>query len=135
MGDISSAVEYLHHVGITHRDLKPQNIVIQGGKSGTIYKLIDLGYAKELGEASTSASIVGTLNYVAPELFWKPTYSSSVDYWSLGVLFYEIITGIRPFLPNMGINKTWYLIFFSVENIIPIFLQFVDFFQFFLEIF
>ncbi|XP_015115076.1 inhibitor of nuclear factor kappa-B kinase subunit beta [Diachasma alloeum] len=107
MRDISSAVEYLHHNGITHRDLKPQNIVIQDGRSGTIYKLIDLGYAKEMGEASAAASIVGTLNYVAPELFWKGTYSSSVDYWSLGILFYEILTGTRPFLPNMAVSKNW----------------------------
>ncbi|XP_011307371.1 inhibitor of nuclear factor kappa-B kinase subunit beta isoform X1 [Fopius arisanus] len=107
MRDISSAVEYLHANGITHRDLKPQNIVIQDGRSGSTYKLIDLGYAKELGEASAAASIVGTLNYVAPELFWKSSYSSSVDYWSLGILFYEILTGTRPFLPNMALNKNW----------------------------
>lgn len=72
-----------------------------------VYKLIDLGFAKELGDGSVSASIVGTLNYLAPELLWKETYSCSVDYWSLGILFYEIITGIRPFLPNMQLSKTW----------------------------
>jgi len=71
------------------------------------YKLIDLGYAKELGEASTSASLVGTLNYVAPELLWKKTYSCSVDYWSLGILFYELVTGTRPFLPTMQHTMEW----------------------------
>ncbi|KAF3426930.1 hypothetical protein E2986_09711 [Frieseomelitta varia] len=101
MKNISSAVEYLHSNNITHRDLKPENIVLQDEYNIISYKLIDLGYAKELGEDSTSGSLVGTLNYIAPELLWKLTYSCSVDYWSLGILFYELITGTRPFLPKM----------------------------------
>ncbi|XP_044585371.1 inhibitor of nuclear factor kappa-B kinase subunit alpha-like isoform X2 [Cotesia glomerata] len=107
MHDISSAVEYLHQEKTTHRDLKPDNIVLQQIGSNVIYKLIDLGYAKELSDASIAASVVGTLNYLAPELLWKESYSCSVDYWSLGILFYEIITGTRPFLPHMQITTTW----------------------------
>ncbi|XP_074106116.1 inhibitor of nuclear factor kappa B kinase subunit beta isoform X2 [Cotesia typhae] len=107
MHDISSAVEYLHQEKITHRDLKPDNIVLQQIGSNVVYKLIDLGYAKELSDASIAASVVGTLNYLAPELLWKESYSCSVDYWSLGILFYEIITGTRPFLPHMQITTTW----------------------------
>ncbi|KAK2584863.1 hypothetical protein KPH14_002461 [Odynerus spinipes] len=107
MSDILSAVKYLHSYNITHRDLKPENVVLQAVNDTILYKLIDLGYAKEIGEASTSASIVGTLNYVAPELLWNKKYSCSVDYWSLGILFYEILTGKRPFLPNMQHTMTW----------------------------
>ncbi|KAG7206536.1 hypothetical protein KM043_003879 [Ampulex compressa] len=107
MRDILSAVEYLHSNGITHRDLKPENIVLQGGENAISYKLIDLGYAKDIGEASTSASIVGTLNYVAPELLWKEKYSCSVDYWSMGILFYELITGTRPFFPKTQRTMAW----------------------------
>ncbi|RLU24379.1 hypothetical protein DMN91_002467 [Ooceraea biroi] len=107
MTQISSAVEYLHSHQITHRDLKPENIVLQDEKNVVSYKLIDLGYAKELGEASASASLVGTLNYVAPELLWEERYSCSVDYWSLGILFYELITGTRPFLPTMQHTMEW----------------------------
>ncbi|KOC62820.1 Inhibitor of nuclear factor kappa-B kinase subunit beta [Habropoda laboriosa] len=107
MKDISSAVEYLHSNNITHRDLKPENIVLQDEHNTISYKLIDLGYAKELGENSTSGSLVGTLNYVAPELLWKQTYSCSVDYWSLGILFYELVTGTRPFLSNMQHTMSW----------------------------
>lgn len=69
-----------------------------------------MGYAKELGEDSTSGSLVGTLNYIAPELLWKLTYSCSVDYWSLGILFYELVTGTRPFLPKMQHTMSWYII-------------------------
>ncbi|XP_076383339.1 inhibitor of nuclear factor kappa B kinase subunit beta isoform X2 [Megalopta genalis] len=107
MRDISSAVEYLHSKIISHRDLKPENIVLQDDCNKISYKLIDLGYAKELGEASSVASIVGTLNYVAPELLWNEKYSCSVDYWSMGILFYELITGTRPFLPRMQNTMTW----------------------------
>ncbi|XP_023290411.1 inhibitor of nuclear factor kappa-B kinase subunit beta isoform X2 [Orussus abietinus] len=104
MKHVSSAVEYLHSHSITHRDLKPENIVLQWQNDITSYKLIDLGYAKELGERSQCASVVGTLSYLAPELFWDDKYSCSVDYWSLGILFYEIVTGTRPFFPNAQIN-------------------------------
>ncbi|KYQ48969.1 Inhibitor of nuclear factor kappa-B kinase subunit beta [Trachymyrmex zeteki] len=107
MSEISSAVKYLHSYNITHRDLKPENIVLQDEQNVISYKLIDLGYAKELGEASTSASLVGTLNYVAPELLWREKYSCSVDYWSLGILYYELVTGTRPFLPTMQHTMEW----------------------------
>jgi serine/threonine protein kinase len=67
-----------------------------------VYKLIDLGYAKELDQSSICTSFVGTLQYLAPELFMSKSYNYSVDYWSLGLVSHEVITGVRPFLPNMA---------------------------------
>ncbi|KAF7388675.1 hypothetical protein HZH68_012617 [Vespula germanica] len=116
ISDILLAVKYLHLNNITHRDLKPENVVLQAVKGTILYKLIDLGYAKEIGETSTSASIVGTLNYVAPELLYNEKYSCSVDYWSLGILFYEIITGKRPFLPRMPHTIEWMQIIKNKSN-------------------
>ncbi|XP_051174893.1 inhibitor of nuclear factor kappa-B kinase subunit beta-like isoform X2 [Leptopilina boulardi] len=107
ISDVSSGVEFLHQNKITHRDLKPENIVIKERNGEITCKLIDLGYAKELGQDSLYASLVGTLNYVAPELFWNKKYSCSVDYWSLGILFYEVLTGTRPFLPYMKHTVKW----------------------------
>ena len=52
--------------------------------------------------SSLALSFVGTLQYIAPELFLSQTYSKSVDYWSLGFITHEIVTGHRPFLPNMS---------------------------------
>ena len=69
LNDIVSALGYLHNRRIIHRDLKPENIVMKQSQSRLIYKLIDLGYAKELGVSSLARSFVGTLQYVAPELF------------------------------------------------------------------
>ncbi|GFT46584.1 inhibitor of nuclear factor kappa-B kinase subunit alpha [Nephila pilipes] len=100
MKHITSAVNYLHSKRIIHRDLKPENIVIQDQNGNIIYKLIDLGYAKELDQGSFCTSFVGTLQYLAPELFMSQKYSCTVDYWSLGLLTHEIITGQRPFLPD-----------------------------------
>lgn len=99
---IVSAVEYLHCMRIIHRDLKPENIVVQERNGKFLYKLIDLGYAKELDQGSFCTSFVGTLQYLAPELFLTQTYTSAVDYWSLGLVAHEVITGQRPFLPTMS---------------------------------
>ncbi|KAJ8680529.1 hypothetical protein QAD02_016316 [Eretmocerus hayati] len=107
MKDISSALKYLHYQKITHRDLKPENIVLHMKDEHIIYKLIDLGYAKELGNQSTTASFVGTFNYVAPELFYKKKYTRSVDYWSLGILFFEVWTGYKPFIPFNENLRNW----------------------------
>ncbi|XP_068631178.1 inhibitor of nuclear factor kappa-B kinase subunit alpha [Battus philenor] len=113
LGDIRNAMHFLHTNKITHRDLKPENIVlhildtstkpedIQGSRK-VAYKLIDLGYAKEIDSNSVCASFVGTLQYLAPEIFYSKTYSNSVDFWSLGLLAFEIICGVRPFLPYLA---------------------------------
>ena len=103
LNDVVSALGYLHNRRIIHRDLKPENVVMKGAEdTRLVYKLIDLGYAKELGVSSLARSFVGTLQYVAPELFLEHDYTKSVDYWSLGLLCHEIVTGQRPFLPNMS---------------------------------
>jgi serine/threonine protein kinase len=101
LADITKAVSYLHQHKITHRDIKPENIVLQecGGRPGeVIYKLIDLGYAKELNDSVVS--FVGTLHYLAPEIMQTENYGCTVDYWSLGIVAFEIICGVLPFLPQ-----------------------------------
>ncbi|KAK7507653.1 hypothetical protein BaRGS_00001588 [Batillaria attramentaria] len=98
---VASALEYLHGKRIIHRDLKPENIVLQLNDDVIVYKLIDLGYAKELDQGSVCTSFVGTLQYLAPELFASKSYSQTVDYWSFGTVIFECITGIRPFLPTL----------------------------------
>lgn len=101
--DITSGLSYLHDLNITHRDIKPDNIVLQhcnSRASNTIYKIIDLGYAKELNDSIVS--FVGTLHYLAPEIFETINYDKSVDYWSLGIMTFEIICGVVPFLPHQS---------------------------------
>nr|ASE55486.1 inhibitor of nuclear factor kappa-B kinase [Cyclina sinensis] len=98
--DVAAGVEYLHGKKIIHRDLKPENIVLKTVDDRIVYKIIDLGYAKELDQGSVCTSFVGTLQYLAPELFASQKYTCTVDYWSFGSVVFECITGYRPFLPN-----------------------------------
>ncbi|XP_072347733.1 inhibitor of nuclear factor kappa-B kinase subunit alpha [Scyliorhinus torazame] len=99
--DVGSGIQYLHDNRIIHRDLKPENIVLQDASGKLVHKIIDLGYAKDLDQGSLCTSFVGTLQYLAPELFESQPYTVTVDYWSFGTLIFECISGFRPFLHNM----------------------------------
>ncbi|XP_035982361.1 inhibitor of nuclear factor kappa-B kinase subunit alpha [Fundulus heteroclitus] len=101
LNDIGSGIQYLHENKIIHRDLKPENIVLQEIDGKLVHKIIDLGYAKDLDQGSLCTSFVGTLQYLAPELFESKPYTVTVDYWSFGTVIFECICGFRPFLHNM----------------------------------
>ncbi|XP_057268327.1 inhibitor of nuclear factor kappa-B kinase subunit alpha isoform X3 [Pezoporus wallicus] len=107
LSDIGSGIQYLHENRIIHRDLKPENIVLQDEGGKIVHKIIDLGYAKDLDQGSLCTSFVGTLQYLAPELFEKKSYSVTVDYWSFGTMVFECIAGFRPFLHNLQ-PFTWH---------------------------
>lgn len=100
LSDVTAGLQYLHSNHVIHRDLKPENIVLKDVEGKTVYKIIDLGYAKEFDQSSLCNSFVGTLQYLAPELFEKKPYTRAVDLWSLGILAYEVIVGQRPFSPT-----------------------------------
>ncbi|XP_028408517.1 inhibitor of nuclear factor kappa-B kinase subunit beta-like isoform X2 [Dendronephthya gigantea] len=95
--DIANAIECLHKEKIAHRDIKPENIVICPNGNRNIYKLIDLGYAKQADQSGSCHSFVGTHFYLAPEILTGKTYTLTVDLWSYGILLYECCTGLRPF--------------------------------------
>uniref|UniRef100_A0A673VX12 Inhibitor of nuclear factor kappa-B kinase subunit alpha n=1 Tax=Salmo trutta TaxID=8032 RepID=A0A673VX12_SALTR len=97
LNDVGSGVQYLHENKIIHRDLKPENVVLQD----LVHKIIDLGYAKDLDQGSLCTSFVGTLQYLAPELFENKPYTVTVDYWSFGTMIFECSCGFRPFLHNL----------------------------------
>ncbi|KAL9890563.1 inhibitor of nuclear factor kappa B kinase subunit beta isoform 1-T1 [Glossina fuscipes fuscipes] len=100
---LRNAIHYLHqHCKVQHRDLKPENIIIhldEGGK-GRHYKLADFGYTRCIPEHTKLQSVVGTPEYVAPEVIRGARYNETVDYWSIGVIAFEMLCGIRPFLPH-----------------------------------
>lgn len=86
------ALEYLHHCSIIHRDLKPENVLIC--TSGYI-KLVDFGFGKII--KNRTWTLCGTPEYIAPEIIMSKGYSYSVDWWALGILIFEMLTGFSPF--------------------------------------
>ncbi|XP_034825250.1 cAMP-dependent protein kinase catalytic subunit 1-like [Maniola hyperantus] len=92
MAQVVLALEYLHHCSIVHRDLKPENILLN--ESGYI-KLGDFGFSKVI--KNRTWTICGTPEYIAPEIILSKGYTCSVDWWSFGILIYEIIAGHPPF--------------------------------------
>lgn len=97
--DIASAVKYLHTKGITHRDLKLENLIFCNDGDDSPIKITDFGYSKmSLTKESTSMlTKCGTRGYVAPEILANKTYNSAVDMWSLGVIIYCLLCGFPPF--------------------------------------
>ena len=93
---LGEALGYLHERGIVHRDLKPENVFLCS--DGTL-KLMDFGIASESGEEriSHSGGVLGTLLYMAPEVFQGRPLSGAVDQYALGVMVYNWLTGQPPF--------------------------------------
>lgn len=125
------AIESVHKLNCIHRDIKPDNILI--GKNGHI-KLSDFGLAKvpdkyfkedffnntefKVNKHKRNFSCVGTPYYVAPEVLKKSGYGEEIDWWSLGVIFYEMLIGYAPFFSqetkdvcNKVVNFKKYLVF------------------------
>lgn len=91
---IITGLEYIHSKGIVHRDIKPENIICD--EKGYV-RITDFGIAKKV-EWDISNEISGTLGYMAPEVFNKRRkILKESDYFSLGVMLYELITGERPY--------------------------------------
>ena len=96
MLDILSGLSYAHSEGVIHRDIKPANIMLSRKGQAVV---TDFGIAQIVGgtQYTVSGALMGTLNYMAPEQGLKGECDARSDLYSLGIVFYEILTGRPPF--------------------------------------
>eukprot|EP00003_Mantamonas_plastica_P022805 TRINITY_DN394_c0_g3_i2.p1 TRINITY_DN394_c0_g3~~TRINITY_DN394_c0_g3_i2.p1 ORF type:complete len:306 (+),score=83.32 TRINITY_DN394_c0_g3_i2:1071-1988(+) len=95
LAELILAIEYLHNMNVVYRDLKAENVLLT--EEGHVC-LTDFGLAKEeIGDDDLAHSFCGTLPYMAPEMISRKGHGKAVDWWGLGVLAFEMLTGLHPF--------------------------------------
>jgi len=94
IAELVLALEYLHQQKVVYRDIKTENILLSA--EGHIV-LTDFGLSKELSQTTRTSTLCGTPVYLPPEMLLKQEYGKAVDFWSLGVLIFEMLVGDVPF--------------------------------------
>jgi len=94
IGCVVEAFDYLHQRGIVYRDLKPENLMLD---INGYLRLVDLGFAKKVPIGNKTWTFCGTPEYIPPEVIANTGHTLSADYWSLGILVYELLTRKTPF--------------------------------------
>ncbi|HLW13219.1 MAG TPA: serine/threonine-protein kinase, partial [Casimicrobiaceae bacterium] len=100
MSQLLAALEYAHQAGIVHRDIKPANMLVT---ARGLLKVADFGVAR-IGAATTSVgSLVGTPSFMSPEQFTGEPVDSRADLFSAGIVLYQMLTGIHPFVGSPAV--------------------------------
>nr|BAK00435.1 predicted protein [Hordeum vulgare subsp. vulgare] len=103
VGEIALALGHLHSLGVVYRDLKPENILLDD--QGHVC-LTDFGLSKDISPNDQAHTFCGTPEYLAPEIVTGVGHGMAVDWWSLGILLYELTVGIPPFY-SQNVNEMY----------------------------
>ena len=90
----AAALEFLHARDLVHRDVKPSNLVVDAAGYA---RLVDFGFARRLAPGERSVSLLGTPEYLAPEIFLNEGHAAPVDLYALGATLHELLTDTHPF--------------------------------------
>ena len=109
---IMLGLQHMHSYGIIHRDLKPHNLLLttqppisdNGIWNSVVVKIADFGFAKKLEQTQLTGTICGSPLYMAPEVLNSRKYSDNTDLWSFGVILYEMMYGVTPFIATSVIE-------------------------------
>ena len=102
---VARALAEAHARGIVHRDVKPENVFItHAGDEGDHAKVLDFGIARvlDVNDGLTETGLVGTPHYLAPEVLVGEKATPAADVYSLGVMLFQMVTGLLPFEPERG---------------------------------
>ena len=115
MYQVARSLAYIHQVGICHRDIKPQNLLLD--PNSHVVKLCDFGSAKMLVKGETNIAYICSRYYRAPELIFGATdYTTAIDTWSFGCVFSELILGQPLFPGESNVDQVGFMLIGGVQS-------------------
>ncbi|XP_024929408.2 serine/threonine-protein kinase STY13 isoform X1 [Ziziphus jujuba] len=114
--DVARGMAYVHGLGLIHRDLKSDNLLIFGDKS---IKIADFGVARIEVQTEGMTPETGTYRWMAPEMIQHRPYTQKVDVYSFGIVLWELITGMLPFQNMTAVQAAFAVVNKGVRPIVP----------------
>jgi tRNA A-37 threonylcarbamoyl transferase component Bud32 len=114
--DVARGMAYVHELGLIHRDLKSDNLLINADKS---IKIADFGVARIEVQTEGMTPETGTYRWMAPEMIQHRPYTQKVDVYSFGIVLWELITGLLPFQNMTAVQAAFAVVNKGVRPIIP----------------
>ncbi|XP_071700207.1 serine/threonine-protein kinase STY13-like [Rutidosis leptorrhynchoides] len=113
---VAKGMEFIHGVGVIHRDLKSDNLLIASDRS---IKIADFGFARIEAQTESMTPEMGTYRWMALEMIQRRTYTQKVDVYSFGIVLWELITGMLPYQNLKDVQVAFSVVYKGLRPIIP----------------